>query len=667
MILAIAIISVANAVDNTTTELDSIYSLYIKQDYATAEQKLISLSNTSLPNEYYIYTLELGDLYLDKTNNLDKAESIFKVIIEKYPKQKNIGDIYYRLGLTYEKEENYLNAAQMYELVATKYHRSQYSQDALDAIERCFRKNYQDLVAKIDSYPITRIEFDDRLGQNPGAYEKFEQKQQLLSDMIGERLMYLEALKHGLDETPEYKQRYDDIRSNAMFQNWYQNEAVNTVKITEGEKKAYYKKHISEFTTPEQVSAREILVKTKPEADSLYKLITTYNLKFDSVAKETSLAPTKSSGGDLGYFQRGTQPKEIEDVAFKLKSKQISAPFYSATKGGYMLLQAEEIKPKKIRTYKESAVEIENRLRGERIDATFKSKTDAFRKASTVIVDDSAIKLNHDTFALVDGEPITKQSVDDYIAKVPPFYRSEFETPEGKKRIVDQIILEKTWLKQLEHEKYWLLNPVFSQMLDTKKGMLISSIRKIEVDDQATVSDSEMLREYQKNIKDYKVAKQVRAREITVRSDSLATAIRSSALNDKISFDSLARVYSIAPTKAMGGDLGYFSAGSKPKQIEDIAFSLTKGKISKPIKIDDTTYTIIMVEDIKPATTKTFDEIKPTLSSKMRQERDAKLFNSYIEGLKQMHKIETFLVEETPQTEPPKTEPPQPEQPQENK
>lgn len=352
IILTIIIISLSNAVDLTTAELNKIYILYNHQDFTTAEQNLLSLINNN-PKQYFIYALELGDFYLDKLTNYKKAESIYQSLTGKFPKHKNNGDIYYRLGVVYEKQEMYLQAAQMDEMVATKYRKSQYAQDGLDAIERCFKKNYQDLAAIVNGFPITRIEFDDRMLQNPGAYEKFEDRQKLLNDMINERIMYKEALNRGFDQTIEFKTRIADTRKNIMFQQWYQKEAVNSVKITENEKKSYYNKNKQEFITPEQASAREILVKTKPEADSLYRLITIYNLPFDSVAQETSLAPTKSAGGDLGYFRRGTHPKEVEDVIFKLKLKQISTPFYSETKGGYVIVQLEDYKPKKVRSYKE--------------------------------------------------------------------------------------------------------------------------------------------------------------------------------------------------------------------------------------------------------------------------------------------------------------------------
>jgi peptidyl-prolyl cis-trans isomerase C len=663
ILLTLLITNIGRAIDPTKTELNNIYLMYSKGDYRAAEQKLINLSSTADPKLHFTYALELGDLYFDKFNDLVKAESIYKLLTEKYPKHPDIADIYYRLAFTYEREERFLEAAQMDELVATKYRKSLYAQDALDAIERDFKKNYQDLVAKVDGYPITRIEFDDRMAQSPGNYDSFALKKKLLDDMIGERLMYKQALAQGIDTNEGFKSRVDEIRSNIMFQEWYQREIVNKVKVTEGDKESYYSKHNSEFITPEQVSAREILVKTKPEADSLYHLITLYNLPFDSVAQETSAAPTKSNGGDLGFFPHGVQPKEIEDVAFKLKPQAVSPPIYSPTKKGYVILKVEDYKPKVVRKYKDVSAEIDNSIKSQRIDAMFKAKTDAFKQASHVTVDEAAIKNNRDTLATIDDEVITQKNIDNYLSRIPPFYRSEFETPEGKKRILDQIILEKTWLRELEKEKYWLFNAVFSQLQDSKKNLLLDNIRRVDVSDSISVSDSAVQKEYQEHIKDYYVPEQIRTREITVRNESLATQIRNAALNGKISFDSLARNYSIAANKAMGGDMGYFSAGSKPKEIENVAFKLKKGQISKIIKMNDSTYTFLKIEDIKDATTKKLDEVKSTIQHNLRQSLDKELFDNFIANLRNSHQIETYLVNETPNQEAPKIENPPPQMP----
>ena len=664
MLLTLSLISIGRAIDPTIAELNNIYLMYSRADYQSAEQKLISLSATNNPKSHFIYSLELGDLYFDKLNNFTRAESIYKLLSEKYPKDPRLPDIYYRLGLTYESEERYLESAQMYEMVATKYRKSKYAQDALDAIERCFKKNYQDLVAKVDGYPITRIEFDDRVSQSPGNYETFDVKKRLLDDMINERLMYQEALNRSLDHTPEFQSRLSEIRNNIMFQNWYDREITKKIKVTEGDKKSYYSKHKSEFIIPEQVSAREILLKTKPEADSIYRLITTYNLPFDSVASETSAAPTKNNGGDLGFFYRGVQPKEIEVVAFKLNPAAISQPFYSETKNGYLILKVEDKKPKVIRTYKEVAAEIENRLRAQKTEETFKSKTDGFKNASSITIDELAIKENRDTIAIIDGEAMTQKTINDYLAKIPPIYRSEFETPEGKKRILDELILIKTWVKQLEKEKFWLFNSIVGSLQETKKNLLLDNIRRIEVSDKIIVSDNDIQKAYQKNIADYKETKKIRTREITVATESLATALRKEAMSGKIPFDSLARQYSTAQTKWMGGDMGYLTPGARAKEIEDVIFKLDNGKISRIFKISDSAYTFMKVEEIVEAHTKKFDDVKTALQRSLRQQQEQELYSNFTGGLQKTRLIERYLVDEIPQEETPKIENPKQELPQ---
>lgn len=655
LILSLTLINVACA-QNPTEQLAGIRRLYMTKEYAKALEQL----NNLLPqirdyNMKATYLMEIGDIYLDKLRDYPKAESTYKTIVRDFSKFKDIAGVLYRLGITYENEERFLDAAQAYEQVATKYMKSPFGNDALDAIERCFKKNYQDLVAKVDNYPITRIEFDDRVSQAPTRYEKFEDKQKLLDDMIDERLLYLTAIKKNVENNPDVTNRLTEIRNNSLFQEWYNRTVVEKVKVSEGEKKGYYKKNKNtRFTTPERVRAREILVKTKNEAEALRSKIIAESLPFDSVAKETSQAPNKKSGGDMGYFKRGTHPKEIEDVAFRLKIGEISAPI--ETKDGFILLKIEDKKPTEVRTYDKVSREIENTIRQEKTEKLFKKVSEDLKKQYHGFIDTFAIKNNKETLGMFLDQSITNQQLQERIARIPPFYRQEFETTEGKRRLLDQILLEKILLYEVENQKLWLSNKFVSQFEPRRIQTLIQTLRKLETTDKVQVDTIEMKKDYQATIKDFKVPEQVRAREIVVKSDTQAARLRREAIAGKVNFDSLAKEYSIAPTKWQGGDMGYFARGSKPKEIEDAVFGLEKGKITKVIKLSDTSYTFLKVEDKKKAYTRPFSEVKEKIERKIRRQKEESLYQQLIADLRAQAKIEKFLTQEPPQEEAPTPE-----------
>ncbi|MEO0113821.1 MAG: peptidyl-prolyl cis-trans isomerase, partial [candidate division WOR-3 bacterium] len=326
----------------TNNFLTPLYNCYLTKEWEKGINYLDSLLSLENRQEKIIILLiEKGDIYFDKLRDYKKAEEIYQEIINNYKKSKLLPEVYYRVGLLKELQEDYLNAAQIYEKVAVEYPKSKYAEDALDAIERCFKKNYMEKVAIVDGWPITQIEFDERISRNPTAYEKYEDKLKLLYEMIDERLLYCEAKKKNL--FPLIKDNYEEHRKMLLFQQWYNDEIVNKVKVSKKEKKDYYKKNKGIYIKEEQVKAREILVKDLQTALDLREKFLKNELIFDSVAKDTTINLSPHKQGDLGYFRKGTYDKTIEKVAFKLKVGEISKPI--KTKDGYILLKCENKKP----------------------------------------------------------------------------------------------------------------------------------------------------------------------------------------------------------------------------------------------------------------------------------------------------------------------------------
>ena len=67
-----------------------------------------------------------------------------------------------------------------------------------------------------------------------------------------------------------------------------------------------------------QVHAAHILVKTEAEANTVLADLLK-GKKFEEIAKEKSLCPSKRDGGDLGWFRRGMMVRPFENAAFDLK------------------------------------------------------------------------------------------------------------------------------------------------------------------------------------------------------------------------------------------------------------------------------------------------------------------------------------------------------------
>lgn len=75
---------------------------------------------------------------------------------------------------------------------------------------------------------------------------------------------------------------------------------------------------------------------------------------------------------------------------------------------------------------------------------------------------------------------------------------------------------------------------------------------------------------------------QVHAEHILVKTASEAQQIKKN-IDDGGSFEYYARVYSLCPSGANNGDLGYFGKGQMVREFEKAAFETPVGEVSKPV------------------------------------------------------------------------------------
>ena len=100
---------------------------------------------------------------------------------------------------------------------------------------------------------------------------------------------------------------------------------VKDLSVGDDEVRAYYESHQSEFFMPERMKASQILLPTEAAAVLVWeKLRAASQEDFRALAKAESVGPEAAEGGQMGVFQKGQLPPEMEAAVLSLQPGEIS-------------------------------------------------------------------------------------------------------------------------------------------------------------------------------------------------------------------------------------------------------------------------------------------------------------------------------------------------------
>ncbi|MDF2723153.1 MAG: PpiC-type peptidyl-prolyl cis-trans isomerase [Paenibacillus sp.] len=225
-----------------------------------------------------------------------------------------------------------------------------------------------DVIASVNGVHILKEKFYDEMVSNNGN--------QILNSLIQEELVKQEADKAGvrvtdadLEKELAYFKKTLGVQSDDEFNMMLQQYGMTKEQIkeqmpmqvrlrkmfepkatvTEDDMKKYYDENKDKMATPEQVKASHILVSTKEESESILAQLKS-GADFAKLASEKSIDPgSKTNGGDLSYFSKGTMVPAFEDAAFSLPVGQLSEVVQ--TEHGYHIIKVTDKKPASIPTY----------------------------------------------------------------------------------------------------------------------------------------------------------------------------------------------------------------------------------------------------------------------------------------------------------------------------
>ena len=167
-----------------------------------------------------------------------------------------------------------------------------------------------------------------------------------------------------------------------------------------------------------------------------------------------------------------------------------------------------------------------------------------------------------------------------------------------------------------------------------------------------TVTDKESKTYYHNNQNLFKQPEQVKISMILIKvkpndekSKKIQARKKIEAVQKKLAqgedFGKLAKAYSEGPNAQRGGAWGYLKRGHVGKALEDEAFALKVGEVSKIFETPSG-YHLIKVIDKKPAGPIPYKEVEKMIKRRLKREKQKTAIHEYIENLKKSAKIKRF-------------------------
>lgn len=183
-------------------------------------------------------------------------------------------------------------------------------------------------------------------------------------------------------------------------------------------------------------------------------------------------------------------------------------------------------------------------------------------------------------------------------------------------------------------------------------GVMLGKLVEADFGDQLKITDTDANNFYSANIKQFDTPEQVKASHILIKpvtdpnvdpNEAKAEALAKAQdllkqVKEGADFAELAMANSDCPSKAKGGDLGYFGRGGMAPPFEKTAFALKVNEVGDVV-LTQFGYHIIKVTDKKEASRKTFEQAKEEIVRMLKQRKQGEFFKKYLEQLKIAAKI----------------------------
>jgi len=205
---------------------------------------------------------------------------------------------------------------------------------------------------------------------------------------------FQQALKESGMTLPELRQ---EIERNMLEQRVQQTDVMDKISVSEEESRTYYESHRTEFTTPAEITLREIFVEVPQDErgvnvaaddagrekanDVRHRVLA--GEPFARVAGEVSAAPSKANGGLVGPLKEEDLAPALQKQLGAMKVGDVSEVMRVAR--GYQVLKLESRSETKIRQFDDARDDISRKVAERKMRGELLKYLDRLREQATIV------------------------------------------------------------------------------------------------------------------------------------------------------------------------------------------------------------------------------------------------------------------------------------------
>jgi parvulin-like peptidyl-prolyl isomerase len=246
-------------------------------------------------------------------------------------------------------------------------------------------------LATVNGVPIKQSTFDQALKQAvaQGNPDSPQLRLAVKNQLIARELFVQEAAKQGLDKDPEVLAVMEEAKRSAMVQRYLRSQ-IKAPPVTEQDVKAHYEK-LKAGAGPKEYKLRVMMLPNAPRAKEIRDQLAK-GKDFAELARQWSLAPSATRGGEVGWVSFKTPAKEgetqglplsIAQAVEKLQKGKFTEPI--EVQGRWWIVRLDDLRTTKVPSYDETKAQIQRVLATRELERATGELATQLSKSATIV------------------------------------------------------------------------------------------------------------------------------------------------------------------------------------------------------------------------------------------------------------------------------------------